>query len=609
MSNVRQLPPQDSAAASDDGRRTPPCDLEAEEFVVGVAMHSKAAYDECSLLITRDDFYRPAHQLLWDTIAGIIATGIQPHPALVRAELDKQGQLHRVEGGNLIYRLSSDTISPSHAAAFAERIAETGRQRRYDAHSTALKAAIDRKADGDELAALVADFQQGEALRENTGRGPAHLVASLLNWDEFFLTDFGAIQLLPGKLMGPGQQITLVGDGKAGKSLFTQEWMWRMATGQPFLGDRAQAPVRILYLDAENGQEQVQERFLSFGANARHMGELRYASFPPIRPLDTAGGGADLLALVKATGAELVVIDTVSRFISGPENDADTWLNLYRHTLLPLKRDRIASVRLDHFGKDKDRGGRGSSAKTQDVDHVWELSAQGGGTLTLKRTHTRTGIGPDHFTLVRQARRDGDNWMLGGTRHILMAYDVEPDMEAAMAATPGTVEHIVAALDRAGMPDDAGNRAVRQKLADLQVPGGNDKIAEAVRRRKARSETPGFDVSGKRSGDRSDERFPETFPGTLPGTEETAGQTFPGTVAETSGTPPVPHVPPTKWGNGEGTPEQADPKTPLCTVCHHPLNPTRIEHGHTTHLACQPGLGHHPDGPAHPHDDAHHGAA
>jgi hypothetical protein len=586
--------------ADQDGlTRTPPHDIEAEEFVVGIVMHDKTAYDECSLLITRDDIYNRSLRLIWDTAAGIHATGQPCHPALVRAEIEKQGELGRVEGGNLIYRLGAETISPLMAASFAERIAETARQRRYDEHSTALKAAIDRKADGDELAALVAEFQQSEALRENTGRGPAHLTASLLNWGTFFATDFGAIQLLPGKLMGPGQQITLVGDGKAGKSLFMQEWAWRMATGQPFLGDRPQDPVRILYLDAENGQEQVQERFLSFGAGPRAMGELKYASFPPIRPLDTAGGGADLLALVKATGAELVVIDTVSRFIGGPENDADTWLSLYRHTLLPLKRDRIASVRLDHFGKDKDRGGRGSSAKTQDVDHVWELTATGGGTLLLKRTHTRTGIGPDQFSLLRQARRDGDNWALGGTRHVVMAYDIDPDPDHGLAAIPGTVEHIIATLDRAGMPNDTGNRVAREKLAELHVPGGNNKIAEAVRRRKARSEMPGFDVSPNVSGDRSQQRFPETFPGTHPGTEETAGQTFPGTLAETSGTPPVPTVPPTKWGNGEGTPEQADPQAALCTVCRTPLHGYRRDRGYNTHLACEPETGSHPPDPHH----------
>ncbi|MGX1221961.1 AAA family ATPase [Streptomyces ambofaciens] len=606
MDNVRRIP---HPTADQDGlTRTAPHDAEAEEYVISAVMHTSKAYNDCALIIQREDLYNRAHQLIWDTVAGLIATGTEPHPALVRAEIEKQGNLHRVDNGNLIYKLSYTAIGPEMAPAFAERIAETARQRRYDAHSTDLKAAIARKADGDELAEIVADFQQAEQLRENTGRGPAHLVASLLNWGTFFATDFGAIQLLLGKLMGPGQQITLVGDGKAGKSLFTQEWMWRMATGQPFLGDTPQAPLPILYLDAENGQEQVQERFLSFGAGPRNMGELRYASFPPIRPLDTAGGGADLVALVKATGAQLVVIDTVSRFISGPENDADTWLNLYRHTLLPLKRDRISSVRLDHFGKDKERGGRGSSAKTQDVDHVWELSAQGGGVLSLKRTHTRTGIGPDNFTLLRQAQRDGDNWALGGTRHVLMTYENEPGDDTGLAAFPGTVEHIIATLDRAGVPNDAGNRAVRQKLADLQVPGGNDKIAEAVRRRKARPNSPTFDVSGERSGGRSDARFPETFPGTPPGTEETPGQAFPGTLAETSGTPTVPTVPPSKRGNGEGTPGPAAPQTPLCTVCQKPLTGYRRDRGYDTHLACDPETGSHPDRPHHGTDE-HHGAA
>ncbi|MFF0512464.1 AAA family ATPase [Streptomyces sp. NPDC004250] len=598
MSNVRHIA---HPTADQDGlNRTAPHDAEAEEYVISAVMHTSTAYNDCALIIQREDLYNRAHQLIWDTVAGLIATGTEPHPALVRAEIEKQGQLHRVDNGNLIYKLSYTAIGPEMAPAFAERIAETARQRRYDAHSTALKAAIDRKADGDELAEIVADFQQAEQLRENTGRGPSHLVASLLNWGTFFATDFGAIQLLLGKLMGPGQQITLVGDGKAGKSLFAQEWMWRMATGQPFLGDTPQAPLPILYLDAENGQEQVQERFLSFGAGPRNMGELRYASFPPIRPLDTAGGGADLVALVKATGAQLVVIDTVSRFIAGPENDADTWLNLYRHTLLPLKRDRIASIRLDHFGKDKERGGRGSSAKTQDVDHVWELSAQGGGILSLKRTHTRTGIGPDNFTLLRQAQRDGDNWKLGGTRHVLMTYENEPGAPSGLAAMPGTVEHIIATLDRAGVPSDAGNRAVRQKLGELQVAARNDKIAEAVKLRKARSDSPGIDVSPEAFPD----PLPETFPGERsprsPGTPETPGQTFPGNTGEQPGTPTVPHVPPSKRGNGEGPGEQADPQNALCTICHNPLTADWASRGYDTHIGCDPTTGSHPPTP----DDA-----
>lgn len=590
MENVRHMP-RDQADHADGLNLTTPHDDEAEALVISSVMHSAQAYNNCAAVINREDIYQPHYRLIWDTVAGLVASGIPPHPVLIRAEIEKQGRLREVDNGNLLHRLGADYLPASTVTHFADQVYETARQRRYDQHANALKVAVQNGATGEELDAVLYDFHQGEQLRETTGRGPAHLVAALLNWGTFFATDFGAIQLLPGKLMGPGQQITLVGDGKAGKSLFCQEWMWRMATGQPFLGDAPQEPVRILYLDAENGQEQVQERFLSFGAGPQSMGELRYASFPPVRPLDTAGGGADLHALVKATTAELVVIDTVSRFISGPENDADTWLNLYRHTLLPLKRDRIASVRLDHFGKDKDRGGRGSSAKTQDVDHVWELNAQGGGTLTLKRTHTRTGIGPDNFTLVRQARRDGDNWALGGTRHVLMAYETD----TGMAAIPGTVEHLVATLDRAGVSDDAGNRVVRQKLAELQVSAGNDKISKAVAARKARSEKPGFDVSPERFPD----PVPQTFPGNVsrntPGTEETAGQTFPGTLAETSGTPPVPTVPPTKWGNGQGTPGTQTPQKTLCTVCHTLVAADWANRGYDTHLGCDPTTGSHPN--------------
>ncbi|MFF0143573.1 AAA family ATPase [Streptomyces sp. NPDC005227] len=595
MDNVRHMPRD---PADQDGlNRTPPHDAEAEKYVVGIVMHSKQAYDECVLLIKREDIYNRSLQYIWDTVAGIYATGEQCHPALVRAEIEKQGQLHRVEGGNLIYRLGGDTISSTMAAPFAERIAETARQRRYDEHGTEIKAAIDRGADGDELADLVAGFQQVEQLRESTGRGPSHLTASLLNWGSFFDIDFGKIQLLPGKLMGPGQQIAVIGDGKAGKSLFVQEWMWRMATGRSFLNDEPQAPVKVLYLDAENGQEQVQERFLSFGAGPTAMGELRYASFPPVRPLDTAGGGADLIALVKATGAELVVIDTVSRFIAGLENDADTWLSLYRHTLLPLKRDRVASVRLDHFGKDKERGGRGSSAKTQDVDHVWELTYEGSGELTLKRTHTRTGIGPDRFHLARHADRDGDNWRAGSTRHVVRAHEhVEQNI-------PGTEEHIILALDSAGVPLEAGNRIVKNKLADLGIAAGSDKVARVVKIRQTRAKRQ----AQERSPERSPDPLQETFPGNVPrnGSRDgkAPGQTFPGNTGGTSGTPPVPPVPPTEWGDGEGTPGTGTTDDHLCTVCQTPLNGFRADRGYDTHVACDPATGSHPDHTHAPHDE------
>lgn len=597
MNNVRHMPRDQ---ADDDAlTRTSPHDAEAENLVGGVIMHDRTAYLECAAVLDRDDFYRPSIRLIWDVVGGLVAENKQLHPVIVRAEIEKQGRLREVDGGALIDRLGSDYIPGPMAEAFAERIADKARVRRHDEHATRIRVEIARGATGEELDKLTDDHHQREQLRASTGHGPSHLASALLDWDPFYATDFGAVQLLPGRLLAPGQQITIVGDGKAGKSLFVQEWLWRMATGQPFLDDRPQAPIPLLYVDAENGHQDIQERFLSYGAGPGRMGLMSYASFPPIRPLDTAGGGADLLAMVTECEAQLVCLDTVSRFISGPENDSDTWLSLYRHTLLPLKRQGIASVRLDHMGKDHERGARGSSAKTQDVDHVWELRAQGGGTVVLKRTHTRTGIGPDNFVMIRQSQRHGDRYRPGCTRHVLMTYDTET--APSLASTPGTVEHIITALDRAGVPDDAGNRTVKAKLADLQIPAGSSKVAQVVKLRQNRSKR----TDDQRSPTRSPDPFPGMFPGNVPRNasrnDNGAGQAFPGNTEGTQGTPPVPPVPPSQEGDGEEQPATPPTDTPLCTICNRPMNPDWAHRGYDTHIGCDPTTGSHPHMP---HDAA-----
>ncbi|MGW3570169.1 AAA family ATPase [Streptomyces sp. NPDC000941] len=403
------------------------------------------------------------------------------------------------------------------------------------------------------------------------------------------------MQLLPGRLMARGQQITLVGDGKAGKSLFCQEWMWRVATGQPFLDDKPQAPVPVLYLDAENGKEALQERFLSFGAGDGRMGMLSYASFPPIRSLDTAGGGADVLALAAAVEAQIVVIDTVSRFISGPENDADTWLALYRHTLLPLKRAGLASIRLDHLGKDGERGARGSSAKTQDVDHVWTLTSQGGGSLMLKRTHTRTGIGPDSFALLRQARRDGDHWAAGGTRHIIALPDpIGFTSGTGLAAIPGTVEHIVARLDEAGVPTGWGSPRVIKKCGELGIKAAKSKIEEAVRIRKNRPTTgipPHLPYSPVTKNSPESGGPPNKTPG------QTSPGEVPGTLPPALSAPPSPRPPSQEGGGGANSPGDTSDTRHLCDVCERPINPDWAARGYTTHLGCDPATDSHPDAP------------
>jgi len=139
-----------------------------------------------------------------------------------------------------------------------------------------------------------------------------------------------------------------------------------------------------------------------------------------------AEGAAALAALVdgiaaQASGRHLVAfIDTMSRAVHGEENSADTYRAFYNHTGIELKRRGITWCRLDHAGKEGDRGQRGSSAKGDDVDVVWRLKAQDNG-VALKRELSRMAWVPETVSFkiedcpLRYVRIAGD-WP-AGTAH------------------------------------------------------------------------------------------------------------------------------------------------------------------------------------------------
>ena len=286
-----------------------------------------------------------------------------------------------------------------------------------------------------------------------------------LDWLSFLEEEPGEPDWLPGGLVERGSQNALVGEGKVGKSLFMFELASAMSTGRPYLADEEERkPARVLYVDQENSLQDLRRRADALGLGPDDLSNLVYLPFPSFGPLNTAKGAEALLAEVSRYGAEVVILDTISRMIEGNENDSQPWLDLYRYLHVRLKADGIGSWRLDHFGKDHERGARGNSAKTQDVDSVWELRAGGGpGKLLLKRTHTRTGLGPDLLQLIRKGR-PGEH---GTTTHVT-ATDVLDLMSA------GGVAEVVALLDRHGFPKEWG----REKcLTEARKQGLKIKLA------------------------------------------------------------------------------------------------------------------------------------
>lgn len=222
---------------------------------------------------------------------------------------------------------------------------------------------------------------------------------SPIDFKALFRTDFDAEKWLLWPFVQEGHLGALYAPPKAGKSLVLLDFIVQSLRHSP-KGVAPSSPLCVLYLDRENSRRDIARRLQSLGAAPKELGNLKYICFPQLDWLDTSKGGEQLLCLAEKHGANLVVLDSVSRFVQGAENEASTWNALYAHSLAPLKAAGIASLRVDHTGKHEERGMRGSSAKASDVDSAWSLAHDANAAeRTLTRSHTRDGMGPGVVTL------------------------------------------------------------------------------------------------------------------------------------------------------------------------------------------------------------------
>ena len=241
-------------------------------------------------------------------------------------------------------------------------------------------------------------------------------LAHLVNWQKLWTDDRPEEEWIAEPIIPKGRSIALYAPAKAGKSSIVLAIAAAAATGGRILGQTRATPTNILYLDYEMTEDDLIERLTGLGYGPQdNLDHLHYALLPSLPPLDTIEGAHAILHLADQTHAQLVIVDTFGRAVEGDEDKADTVRNFYRHTGLALKARGIAILRTDHTGKDTSKGMRGSSAKNDDVDIVWQLArtdTRKGDGVKLTRTHSRISWIPQEIKITRQETDNGHDYII-----------------------------------------------------------------------------------------------------------------------------------------------------------------------------------------------------
>ncbi|HEY8302744.1 MAG TPA: replicative DNA helicase [Jatrophihabitans sp.] len=113
-----------------DFDRTPPQSIEAEQSVLGAMMLSKDAIADAVEIVRPGDFYRPAHQIIYDSILDLYGRGEPADAVTVSAELTRSGQLVRSGGAPYLHTLISLVPTAANAGYYAQIVAERATLRR-----------------------------------------------------------------------------------------------------------------------------------------------------------------------------------------------------------------------------------------------------------------------------------------------------------------------------------------------------------------------------------------------------------------------------------------------------------------------------------------------
>lgn len=210
--------------------RTPPQDVAAEQCVLGAMLLSKDAIADVVEHLRGTDFYKPAHETVYEAIIDLYGRGEPADAVTVADHLAKSGDLLRIGGAPYLHTLTASVPVASNAGYYSRIVSEQATLRRLVTAGTRIaQSGYDAEGDVDRLV----DQAQAEIydVAGNNSAEDYQVIGSIL---DDAVVEIETIQSRDGQLVGvptgyteldkltnglhPGQMIIIAARPAMGKS-------------------------------------------------------------------------------------------------------------------------------------------------------------------------------------------------------------------------------------------------------------------------------------------------------------------------------------------------------------------------------------------------------
>ncbi len=225
----------------------------------------------------------------------------------------------------------------------------------------------------EELSLLIADAPVPDTVKEKKAKKKEGLIVVTL--EEFVNMELPIREIFLDPFITASSLGMLYAKRGIGKTFFALELAYAIASGGHFLSFKVPQPRKVLYIDGEMAAASMQERLgriMDSSSKEPPTGYLKLLNSSlqdePLTSLSTESGRE----IVKSDvlDAEVIIIDNLSCWLTGDENDGEDWLPM-QHWVSDLRRLGKAIILIHHANKQN--GQRGTSRREDALDWVIKL--------------------------------------------------------------------------------------------------------------------------------------------------------------------------------------------------------------------------------------------